>query len=609
MTLHSRTSHMSNEDVALKRPLRFGTRGSALALAQTHLAIDRLREVWPNMAAELLVVRTEGDIDRSSPLTAIGGRGVFTDAIERAILIGQVDAAVHSAKDLPTTLDPAAPIVAIPDRNDPRDVLVSRHGVPLELLPANPVIGTSSRRREVQIKRLRPDAYLVNLRGNIDTRLKRAESDAYDAIVLAAAGVLRMGWGERICQFFAVEEIVPSPGQGAIAVQARDDSEAARLLQALDDPRASGPVMLERVFLAAIGAGCSMPIGAYVREEDGRFALTAVMADATGQRIAFSDETLVQGDEISHVAEIAKKMLREVNDEFTPRVWSGALPGKADLSGASVVITRPRQQAGPLLEAFASRGAEAIALPTVRIASLDDTATVDTALAGAARGEFDWLAFTSVNAVETVADRLNALGIEAKDLASLRVAAVGPVTAAAAEAVGFGVALVPDIADAEHLGASLRSLLAPGARVLYPRSVQGRETLPQALRESGAEVFVIDAYQTVPEPVGDAAALERMRAGQVDAITFSSPSSVRGLMTMVGTDCGDVLSITAICAGAVTATAAREAGFTAVVVSDDPSAAALTNAWAAFWSEQSTARAGRGGFRAPTSMEINGTFA
>src|SRR5918995_216758 len=185
------------------RPVRFGTRGSALALAQ------------------------------------IGGRGVFTNAIEAAILRGEVDAAIHSAKDLPSAVHPAVPIVAYPDRDDPRDVLISRHGTTLELLPPQPVIGTSSRRREVQILRLRPDARVVNIRGNIDTRLRKAEGPTFDGIVLAAAGIRRMGWQDRISETFPVERVVPSPGQGAIAIQARAGSDAAALLESIDDPSVS----------------------------------------------------------------------------------------------------------------------------------------------------------------------------------------------------------------------------------------------------------------------------------------------------------------------------------------------------------------------------------
>src|SRR5918997_7220433 len=250
------------------RPIRFGTRGSALALAQTNLAADRFRAAHPERVVEVHVISTEGDVDKTSPLTEIGGRGVFTTAIEAAILRGEVDAAIHSAKDLPPALHPAVPIVAYPDRDDPRDVLVSRHGVTLERLPAHPLIGTSSRRREVQILWLRPDARIVNIRGNIDTRLRKAQGPEFDGIVLAAAGIRRMGWHDWISEYFPVERVVPSPGQGAIAIQARAGSDASAVLETIDDVSVSTAVGIERAFLAAVGAGCAYPIGAYAVESE-----------------------------------------------------------------------------------------------------------------------------------------------------------------------------------------------------------------------------------------------------------------------------------------------------------------------------------------------------
>ena len=195
---------------------------------------------------------------------------MFTNAIEAAILRGEVDAAIHSAKDLPSALHPAVPIVAFPDRDDPRDVLDLAAWHDARSAPAEPVIGTSSRRRDVQILRLRPDARIVNIRGNIDTRLRKAEGPEFDGIVLAAAGIRRMGWQDRISEYFPVERVVPSPGQGAIAIQARAGSDAAALLETIDDPVVSTPVGIERAFLAAIGAGCTFPVGAYAAASERR---------------------------------------------------------------------------------------------------------------------------------------------------------------------------------------------------------------------------------------------------------------------------------------------------------------------------------------------------
>jgi hydroxymethylbilane synthase len=571
------------------RPVRFGSRGSALALAQTHLAADRFRAAHPGRVVDVHVVSTEGDVDKTSPLIEIGGRGVFTSAIEAAILRGEVDAAIHSAKDLPSTLHPAAPIVAYPDRDDPRDVLISRHGTTLDLLPAQPVIGTSSRRRDVQILRMRPDARIVNIRGNIDTRLRKAEGPDFDGIVLAAAGIRRMGWQNRISEYFPVDRVVPSPGQGAIAIQARAGSDAAALLKTIDDPLVSTPVAIERAFLAAIGAGCTYPVGAYVAVADDGYRLIAMLADATGDRIAFADQRLAPGEEVFHAAEIAACLQADVETASPARSWPGGNgfkePERAegDLRGARVVVTRPRRQAGPLIAALVSRGAEPLPLPAIRIEPIDDTAQLDIAIDASRGGEFEWCVFTSANAVEVFASRMDAVGVLPTQLAGLRVAAVGRTTAAAVADAGLTVTLVPETANADALAAALCQVMRAGARVLYPRSAMGRDVLPNELRAAGFDVLAIDVYRTLPEPNVDRRVLDRVRRGEADVMTFASPSSVRHFVALLEPAGVDLSTIPVVCAGQVTALAAREAGLLVSAVSESPDAAAMSKAIASFW--------------------------
>ncbi len=568
--------------------LLLGTRGSALALAQTALVIDCLQSVDPPVTAEARVIQTVGDLDKTSPLTVIGGHGVFTNELERRILCGEVDAAVHSAKDLPTALHPDVPIVAFPDRADPRDVLVSRHGVTLDQLPENPVIGTSSRRREAQIARLRPDARFANLRGNVDTRLRKSEGVEFDAIVLAAAGVSRMGWLDRVSEYFAVERIVPSPGQGAIAVQALAGSAAAARLAAIDDPRVSGPVEIERAYLAAIGSGCTLPVGALASAHPDGYRLVAMLANADGNRMVFADEVLAPHNEREHAACIAARLMADIGTPAPPRVWNGWTERAGDLAGARVMVTRPRAQAQALMAALALRGAEPLSFPTIRIEPLPDTSALDAELRAAARGEFAWLAFTSANAVAIVAERLAKLGIKQPALDGVKVAAVGAATAVAAREAGWHVALVPESSTAETLAAEIQHRVEAGARVLYPRSAIGRDALPDALRAGGIDVVTIDAYRTVPEPDVDPAIVARIRRGEIDALAFASPSSVRNLSNLF-LDQQDVLrAIPAICAGPITAKAARDAGMIVAEVSADPGAAAMADAVAAHWQRQMT---------------------
>ena len=567
------------------RPVRFGSRGSALALAQTHLAAERFRAMHPRRAVEVHVISTEGDVDKTSPLTEIGGRGVFTSAIEAAILRGEVDAAIHSAKDLPSALHPAVPIVAYPDRDDPRDVLVSRHGTTLDLLPPHPVIGTSSRRREVQILRLRPDARIVNIRGNIDTRLRKAEGPEFDGIVLAAAGIRRMGWHDRISEYFPVERLVPSAGQGAIAIQARAGSDAAAVLETIDDASVSTAVGIERAFLAAVGAGCAYPIGAYAVMSDQGYRLIAMLADETGDRVAFASERLAAREERVHAAEIAACLQAEIAMTSRTQSRHGANDELAedDLKGARIVVTRPRRQAGPLIDALVGRGAEPLSLPTIRIESIDDLAQLDIAIEEIRRGAFDWCVFTSANAVEVFAERLETLNVHPDQLASMRVAAVGRVTAAAVAEAGLNLTLVPEEATAEALAATLRQAMGASARVLYPRSAIGRDVLQTELKAAGFDVLAVDVYRTLAEPNVDQRVLDRLRRGEVDVITFASPSSVRHLVTLLESQRIAVSSIPVVCAGPVTAQAAREAGLLVAAVSESPDTAAMSKAIAEYW--------------------------
>jgi hydroxymethylbilane synthase len=245
------------------RALRLGTRGSALALAQARLTADGLRARWPGLAVEVQVITTTGDVRTDVPLAAIGGRGVFAAEIEQALRRGDVDVAVHSSKDLPSTLAADFTLGAFLPREDPRDVLCSR-GPRLAELPHGAVVGTSSPRRACQLRALRPDLQVEDIRGNVDTRLRKLDEGRYEAILLAAAGLHRLGLGHRITEYLAPAVMLPQVGQGAVALETRaDDRWALAHVGPLDDLPTRAAVEAERAFLARLGAGCTAPAGAH----------------------------------------------------------------------------------------------------------------------------------------------------------------------------------------------------------------------------------------------------------------------------------------------------------------------------------------------------------
>jgi hydroxymethylbilane synthase len=298
-----------------RRTLRIGTRASALALWQAHHVEGLIGGLTDAPLVELVHIKTEGDLRTDVPLWAVGGRAFFTKEIDRALLAGEVDVAVHSLKDLSTVLEPGTELAATLTREDPRDALLSRTGAPLGELPAGARIGTSSLRRRAFLSRARPDVSLLELRGNVPTRIERLMGGDYDAIILAAAGLRRLGLQQHISELLLPDDFPPAVSQGVIGVCCRsDDVEALRWLRPLDDQAARISTTAERALLRRLEGGCQVPLGALgtsiggtlhlyagVCALDGSELLTAsgesestsAKAVALGQRIG--DELLAKG--------------------------------------------------------------------------------------------------------------------------------------------------------------------------------------------------------------------------------------------------------------------------------------------------------------------------
>lgn len=265
--------------------LTIGTRSSPLALVQTELVRAALQAGDPALQIAIQHIITKGDVWLDRPLVAIGDKGLFVTEIERALRAGRIDLAVHSAKDLPSELPPDMEIGAIPQRADARDALVSRAGG-LRDLPLGARVGTSSPRRACQLRALRPDLRILDVRGNVDTRLRKLAAGEYDALVLAAAGLIRLDRAAVVTEWFAPEVMLPAVGQGALALEIRAaDPAVAALVGRLADPAATAAVWAERAFLAAIGGGCAAAVGAYATVTAGALTLTGLIGAADGRQV------------------------------------------------------------------------------------------------------------------------------------------------------------------------------------------------------------------------------------------------------------------------------------------------------------------------------------
>ena len=265
-----------------RQVVRVGTRGSRLALIQTELTLAALRPAHPDVVFEVVTVTTQGDANQAAPLAGMG-LGVFVKEIERRLETGEIDMAVHSLKDMPTVLPDGMALGAVLERADPRDVLVSHLGVGLDDYPSGGRIGTSSPRRAAQIAERRPDLEVVPIRGNVDTRLRKASGEECDGTILAAAGLLRMGLEAVITEYLAPEEFVPPPGQGSMAVEIRaDDARMRSIVAAANHEPTATTTTAERAFLQALGGGCQVPVGAFAVEEGDSLTLTVFMGAPDG---------------------------------------------------------------------------------------------------------------------------------------------------------------------------------------------------------------------------------------------------------------------------------------------------------------------------------------
>lgn len=273
--------------------LRLGTRGSRLALWQTDYIAGQLVAAWPGLAVEVTVLHTQGDHILDKPLPLFGGKGLFTAELEEALHSGAIDLAVHSLKDLPTELPSGVVIGAIPARADVHDVVISRSGQALAALPPGGVVGTSSRRRTAQLLHTYPHLRTADIRGNVDTRITKAldPDGPYDAIVLAAAGVERLARSSAVTEILPLELMLPAPGQGALAVQCRDEAWLLHLLQPLDDAATRAAVTAERAFLSGLGGGCAVPVAAHAVSVQGRLYLRGRVVALDGR-----DRVDVTGD-------------------------------------------------------------------------------------------------------------------------------------------------------------------------------------------------------------------------------------------------------------------------------------------------------------------------
>jgi hydroxymethylbilane synthase len=527
-------------------------------MIQAQLVADALARRYPEHEFLLTPLTTHGDRHPAMRLSESPREGVFVKDLEQALLDGRAELAVHSAKDLPTLPTPRLTLAAFLAREDARDVLIARPPGTLAELPSGARIGTGSPRRAAQIAAVRPDLKTVEIRGNVDTRLRRLAEGAVDALVLAAAGLARLGRLKEADELLPFEVMLPAPGQGALAIQAIEGSEAARLAEAIDDPATSRAVGAERALLRRLGGGCLSALGAYALVDGADLVLQAVVLDEAGTTVIRAQTSGRQDADV--VEEVAAKL----ESQGAGRLLM--LPD-GSLAGLRIMVTRADRQAAALADALTALGAEAIRCPVIAIEpiAVDPAAFQDL-------GRYDWVVLTSANGV----DRLRELLREAKrDFPKeIKVAAIGPETAARAREAGMTPALVPPRFIAEELADALAAVMDPGARILLARAAGARDVLLDQLRARGAQVDVLETYRAVPP----ADVQPRLAAclPEVDLITFTSSSTVRHFVDAMAGALPEKVRIA--CIGPITAQTARELGLRVDIIAQEYTTRGLVDA-------------------------------
>jgi hydroxymethylbilane synthase len=542
--------------------LRIGSRGSALALTQARLVADALMRYGVDSA--IVVITTEGDT--RAPDTP-WGEGAFVTAIEAALLDRRIDIAVHSAKDLPTDEDGRLLIAAFLPRASAADAIVlpagSQEIESLVDLPRNARVGTDSPRRTAFLRALRPDLIFHGLHGNVDTRLRRLDAGDSDILVLAEAGLDRLGRSDRISLRLDPGLLPPAPGQGALAVQVRaSDVRALEAVRALDDPGTRRAVEVERALLAATGGGCRAPIGAFARESEGGFDLIAGYAREDGDvRIIVRQATHLASaapgnspdtDRPDTDGPLVLAALQQLADEATRTAIRSNWP--------RVIVTRAADQAAPLALSLVDRGLAPLVVPAIEIAP-GDTDAIDAALGRLST--FDWVVVTSANTVQALRAGAHRAGISLQSpaLHRPRWAAVGNATKRALAAAGIEVALVAKTSSANALLAELP--VEAGARVLFPRSDVADAGPVDRLTARGVAVDAPVAYRTIEAPDSSIVLLrDALELGPI-ATVLTSGSTARGLLAL-GQALGAgarVLTLPTVCIGPETGEQAEELGY------------------------------------------------
>ena len=562
----------------MEQTIRIGTRGSQLAIYQANVVKEALAEKFPHLNFQIVVIKTKGDKILDVPLSKIGDKGLFTKELEIAMFEDEIDMAVHSLKDLPTRFPEGVVLGAVLKRGEVRDAVISTSGRTLKDLTVSDIIATSSLRRKAQLLRINKDFNIVEIRGNVNTRIRKMEEGYCTVMVMAGAGLQRLGMDQYISEMIDTDLVIPACSQGAIAIEIKEnDTAIADLLSAINDQPTLLATDAERAFLRTLEGGCQIPVGSFSQIAGDQFEITGFISSINGEE--FIKETasgdLHQAVELS--VQLAERLLRKGGREILkairledPFSQNKDLP----LSGKIFISTRAPEAGDTLPDLLKAQGATLLSLPMIEIkpALLKKEDQTELELLGS----YDWLFFTSRNGVAHFFKQLIDLTGASELPASLRVAVVGTKTASELEYYGYSPAFTGKEHGSAEMGAEFRMVYQPNnSKILLALGNLADDTLENLLAV-GNVVARINVYETTQPKSADPMVIKQITDGLYDLILFTSPSTFNNFTSFVDTSLLGKLKIGSI--GTTTSRAILEAGYEPLMIAKMSNTEGLTEA-------------------------------
>jgi hydroxymethylbilane synthase len=559
----------------MDRTIRIGTRGSQLALYQANVVKEELEKKFPGYLFQIVVIKTKGDKILDVPLSKIGDKGLFTKELETAMFENEIDMAVHSLKDLPTRFPEGVVLGAVLKRGEVRDALISSTKRSLKDLTSADVIATSSLRRKAQLLRINKDFKIVEIRGNVNTRIRKMEEGYCTVMVMAGAGLLRLGMENYISELIDPELMIPACSQGAIAIEIRENDPAiAGIVGAINDQNTLLATEAERAFLRTLEGGCQIPVGSYSRISGDKFELTGFISSINGEEFLTEKQEGPLDQAVELAVQMAESLQNKGGREILEAIRIDNPFDKKDLplSGKIFISTRAAETSDTLPDLLAAQGATVFPLPMIEIKPAvlkqEEVAKIKQL------SSYDWLFFTSRNGVANFFKQLIDLTGSSELPAALKVAVVGAKTSSELEYYGYSPTFTGKEHGSSELVAEFRKSFQPvNQKILLSLGNLADETLKTQL---GAENQVdrVDVYETCQPKQADPAVIKRITEGQYDMILFTSPSTFTHFGSFVDKKVLGTLKIGSI--GSTTSKAIQEAGFEPMLTAKMSNAEGLT---------------------------------